>query len=146
MLSLPLWTIWLILSGIFLITEIFTVSFFFLWPGIGAFLALIVCLLGFDFNAQVFIFTLSSILLIIFTKPLVKKLFKTNNNVVMNNKSIIGKSGKVLKTINNLTSSGQVKIGGEIWTARSQNNDVIEVGSTVKVDEISGVKLIVEKI
>lgn len=145
MLGLPLWAMWLILCGIFLITEIFTVSFFFLWPGIGAFIALIACLLGCNFNVQVFIFALSSILLIIFTKPLVKKLFKTNN-VSMNNKSIIGKNGTVLKTIDNLTSSGQVKIGGEIWTAKSLNNDIIEVGSTVKVDEISGVKLIVEKI
>lgn len=146
MFDLPMWAIWLILSGTFLIVEIFTISFFFLWPGIGAFIAFVANLLGCDLNTQVVIFSLSSILLIIFTKPIVKKLFKTNDKITMNNRSVIGKTGIVLKTIDNIISSGQVKVGGEIWTAKSLDNEVIEEGSNIKVDSINGVKLIVKKI
>lgn len=146
MFGLPIWAIWLILCGIFLIIEIFTISFLFLWPGIGAFLAFIVNISGGSLTAQITVFALSSIILILCTKPLVKKLFKTNDKVALNNKSIIGKNGIALKTINYLDFTGQVKVSGEIWSAQSLNDEVIEKGSTVLIDSIDGVKLKVKKI
>ena len=71
-----MWIIWLILCGVFLVIEIFTVSFLMLWPGIGAFLAFITSLFTDNFAIQIAVFVISSTLMIIFTKPLVKKLFK----------------------------------------------------------------------
>lgn len=146
MFLLPMWAIWLILCGIFFIVEIFTISFIYLWPGIGAFLALIVTALGFDFKVQVSVFAISSILLIFFTKPLVKKFFKVNDTAMMNNKSVIGKNGIVLKTVNNLEGSGQVKVSGEIWSAMSTDDEIIEEGVTIVVNSINGVKLSVKKV
>ena len=49
----------------------------------------------------------------------------------------------VTETIDNVQASGQIKVGGAIWTARSANGDVIPEGTLVQVERIEGVKAIV---
>ena len=39
-----------------------------------------------------------------------------------------------------------VKLNGEVWTAESENNEIIEEGSKVEIQEIKGVKAIVKPI
>ena len=142
-----MWVLWLILCGVFLIAEIFTVSFLLFWPGIGAFLAFITSLFTDEFSIQLAVFVISTILMIIFTKPLIKKLFKNKDNTKMNNNSIIGKTGIVIKDINTIEAKGQVKVNGELWSAFSSNpREIIEKDSTVVVEDLEGVKLKVKKI
>lgn len=141
-----MWLVWLILCGVFLIIEIFTISFLFLWPGIGAFLAFVTSLITPNQGIQVAVFVISSILMIIFTKPLVKKLFKNKDDTKMNADSMIGKNGIVMKDINTLESVGQVKVNGELWSAFTDNNEIIEQGATVVVQSLEGVKLKVTKV
>ena len=78
-------------------------------------------------------------------KPFVKKFVdvkKTNTNVY----SIIGKKALVIKTIDPMHSVGQIKINGEVWTAESEDNQIIEEGSEVEILEIKGVKAIVKPV
>lgn len=144
---LPMWTIWLIASGVFFLGEIFTVSFMLFWPGVGAFLAFLTSLIVPDnITAQVVVFGVSSVLLIFFTKPLTKKLFKSNDDTVMNNSAIIGKKGTVLKPIDQDNPIGQVKVNGELWSAiKADKDEPIKVGESVIVEKIDGVKLLVRK-
>ena len=83
--------------------------------------------------------------MIIFMKPLVKKFFKNNDNTKMNNSSLIGKTGIVVKDIDTINSIGQVKVNGELWSAFTEDEN-IKSGSTVSVLAIEGVKLKVKKI
>ena len=129
---IPTWAIWIVLCGIFLIGEIFTVSFLLFWPGIGAFLAFITYLLGFSLKVQIM-------------KPLVKKLFKTHDTP-MNSDAIIGKHAIVIKKIDNLESTGQVKVNGELWSALSDDDEIIDENSAVEIVGLEGVKLKVKKI
>lgn len=142
---LPMWAVWLILCGVFLLIEIFTVSFLMFWPGIGAFFAFIASILDFSFGVQIGVFAISTALMLIFMKPLVSKLFKTKD-VPMNSNAIIGKQAIVIKEIDNLNSKGQVKVNGELWSALSVDNSIIEENSTVEIIAIDGVKLKVKKI
>ena len=142
---LPTWSIWLILCGIFLLTEIFTVSFLLFWPGIGAFLAFCAELLGFSVPVQIAIFVISTTLMVVFMKPIVKKFFKTKDTP-MNSDSLIGKKALVIKEIDNLQNKGQIKFNGQLWSAVSENSDIIEEGSNVIIQKIDGVKLIVKKV
>lgn len=143
---LPIWAIWLILCGIFLLVEIFTISFLMFWPGIGAFLAFLVAVIGATFPVQLGVFAVSSTLMIIFMKPLVQKLFKTKD-VPMNNKSIIGKTGIVVKEIDSTHSStGQVKVSGELWSAFCEEKCVLTEGTDIIVEDLDGVKLKVKKL
>ena len=59
---------------------------------------------------------------------------------------IIGMKGIVLQTIDNQAATGQVRVGGQIWTARSQDPTVTyPEGSEVTIRAISGVKVIVSQ-
>ena len=140
-----MWQIWLIISGLFFIGEIATVGFLIFWFGVGALIAMIVSLFTSNIIIQTTIFVVSSTILIFATKPFVKKFAdvkKTNTNVY----SIIGKKALVIKTIDPIRSVGQIKLNGEVWTAESENNEVIEEGLEVEILEIKGVKAIVKPI
>lgn len=145
MFSLPMWLIWLLLCGFFFLIEIFTISFMMFWPGVSAFVAFILATLGVPVPIQVTVFCILSILLIIFTKPLTEKLFKTKDTVT-NAKTVVKKRGVVLKSIDNLNCKGQVKVAGEIWSAISENDEIIPVDANIEVIAIDGVKLRVKKV
>lgn len=140
-----MWYIWLIAAGIFFIGEIITVGFLIFWLGIGSLLAMLVSLITDSVLIQIATFVISSTILILFTKPLAKRITKSDN-VVTNSFSLINKTGIVLSEINNLESMGQVKVNGEIWSAKSEDNSTIEEGTRIKVLKIDGVKLIVEPV
>ena len=140
-----MWQIWLILAGIFFIGEIATTGFLVFWFGVGALLAMVSSFFTTSIILQTVIFVISSTILILATKPFVKKFvdIKTTNT---NAYSIIGKNALVIKEIDPIHSTGQIKVDGEVWSAESQNSKVIPKGSEVKVIAIEGVKAIVKPV
>ena len=144
---LPMWAIWLIASGIFFLGEIFTISFLLFWPGVGAFLAFLTSLIvPENLVAQILVFVVSTIIMILCTKPLVNKIFKNKDNTNMNNSAVLGKKGIVIKKMDNANPVGQVKVNGELWSAiKSDKDKPINVGESVIIEKIDGVKLLVRK-
>ena len=144
---LPMWAIWLIASGIFFLGEIFTISFLLFWPGVGAFLAFLTSLIvPENLLVQIVVFVVSTILMIIFTKPLINKLFKNKDNTSMNNSAVLGKKGIVIEKMDKDNPVGQVKVNGELWSAiKSDKDKAINVGESVIIEKIDGVKLLVRK-
>ena len=140
-----MWLIWLIAAGIFFVAEIITVGFFIFWLGIGSLLAMLVSLVTNSIIMQVATFAISSSILLFFTKPLAKKLAKSDN-VATNSFSLINKNGIVTIDINPLEGTGQVKVNGEVWSAKTEDDKVISKDSQIKVLKIDGVKLVVEQI
>ncbi|NLC88414.1 MAG: NfeD family protein [Clostridiaceae bacterium] len=140
-----MWHIWLIIAGVCFIIEIMTVGFLVFWFGIGALLAMVVSLL-FPGNwfLQSTVFIISSTLLIFLTKPFVEKFTKKDKSVATNAYSIIGKKGIATQDINPTHDVGQVKIAGEVWSAKTSDGSFIEKGSQIIVTNIEGVKAIVE--
>ena len=122
-----MWQLWLVVAGIFFILEMATVGFLIFWFGIGALLALIVSLFTDSVIIQTATFVLSSGLLVFLTRPFVNKFAKTDK-VEKNAFSIIGKTALVIKDIEPLHDVGQIKVDGEIWSAKSQNELKIEKG------------------
>ena len=139
-----MWKFWLIVSGLCFVIESFTVGFFVFWFGVGALIALAISLLVSNFFIQVVIFIISSAILLVLTKPFVKKFIKTDKTVPTNVYSIIGKEGIVLENIDSINCTGKVKVKGELWSAVSDTD--IEKDSKIKVVSVNGVKLKVEKI
>ena len=139
-----MWQFWLIVSGLCFVIESFTVGFFVFWFGVGALIALAVSLLIENFFIQAIAFVISSSLLLVLTKPLVKKFIKTAKTVPTNVYSIIGKEGIVIENIDTSHCTGKVKVNGEVWSAISDND--IEENSKIKVISVNGVKLKVEKV
>ena len=93
------WDWWLILFGLLFFVVICTVSFFVFCPAIGALAASITCIFTDNVAIQAAVFVVTSLIMILFMKPLAKKLFKTKD-VPMNNKVVIGKNGIVNNAMN----------------------------------------------
>ena len=93
-----MWQLWLVLSGICLIIESFTLGFFVFWFSIGALFALIVSLFTTNIVIQSVVFIVSSTILLLLTKPLIKKFVKAPKTKTTNVYSIIGKEGILVHT------------------------------------------------
>ena len=137
-----MWQAWLIIAGLFFIGEMITVGFLVFWFGVGALIAMITSFFTSNIIIQTAVFIISSAILLLATKPFVKKFVdvKTTNT---NAFSIIGKKALVIKEINS-HSVGQIKINGEVWSAESENAETIPEGSEVEILQIKGVKAIVK--
>lgn len=138
-----MWQVWLITAGVFFVLEIFTVGFLVFWLGIGALLAMLISFVTESIIIQTTIFVLSSGLLIFATKPLVKKITKTDT-VKTNVYSLIGKKAIVTEDINWATGTGQIKIEGQSWSAKTKDQVNIPKGTEVEIESIEGVKAFVK--
>ncbi len=141
-----MWQIWLIIAGVCLVIEIMTVGFLIFWFAIGALLAMLVSLFTDNLMIQTSVFVISSGILIFATKPFVKKFVNNKNAIQTNVYSTIGKIGIVTKEIDSIHSLGQVKVGGEVWSAVGIDDMNIPQGTEVEIKEIKGVKAIVSPI
>ncbi len=136
---------WLIAFVVFLLVEAFTVGLTSIWFAIGSLAALFCAQLKGPIWLQTVWFLGVSVLTLIFTRPLAKKYVNARQQPTNADRSI-GRCGMVTETIDNLRSTGQVKLDGRFWTARSLSGEPIEKGSIVITREIRGVKLFVEKV
>lgn len=139
-----MWPYWILIAGICFVIEIYTVGFFIFWFGIGAIFALISSFITDNLIIQLVVFVMSSVFLLLLTKPLLKRISKNTKTVPTNVYSLVGKNGIVVSKIDSINSSGQVKVNGEIWSATSDLD--LEKDTKIKVIGINGVKLKVEKI
>ena len=140
-----MWQWWLIASGIFFIGEIMTVGFLLFWFGIASLISMVVSFFTSNLVIQMVVFLVSSVILILATKPFVKK-FMNKKNIATNAYSLIGKTGLVIQEIDNVKGIGQIKVGGEVWSAQSEDNSVIPVNTEIELTKIDGVKAIVKPI
>lgn len=140
-----MWCFWLIAAGIFFIIEIATVGFLIFWLGIGALFAMVASFITNNIIAQTVVFVITSAILIPLTKPLADK-FTGKKAVATNSYSLINKRGIVLADINPTKSTGLVKVNGETWSAKSEDESIIEKDTEIQVLSIDGVKLIVAPI
>ena len=136
--------VWLVAAIIFLIIEALSVQLISIWLAGGAIVAMVLALLNVNFWIQALIFAVVSLVLIILTRPLVKRILNKKIEATNADRSI-GKEASVTSEINNVLGKGQVNLSGQIWSARSSDDSVINVGETVIVEKIDGVKLIVSR-
>jgi membrane protein implicated in regulation of membrane protease activity len=141
MLDYMIW-VWLVLFVLAVILEFATLDFVGIWFAIAAIPSFILALFGVHPVIQFVVFALITVVLLFLTRPVVVKYFKTNE-IKTNVDSIVGTVGIVTKEITPLTI-GTVKMPNVEWSAISK--DAIEVGAHVRVLDVEGVKLIVEKI
>ena len=138
--------IWIALMVVFLIVEaacpIHLVS---IWFAAGSLVAALVSMLHGQLWLQILLFVVVSGGLLACLWPFVKKFLNPKLSAT-NVDSVIGSEGYVTAAIDNLSATGQVKLGGMYWSARSAAGQPIPVGALVRVDRIEGVKAIVSPV
>ncbi len=134
---------WILVAVICGAIEIFTVGFWFLWLAIAAVAVALLVQFGLlpTLEIQLLIFAIFTLLLIIFTRPLIMRFVKSNDKV-SNVKALIGQHGITITPIVPM-QFGQVKVNGEVWTAIAEEE--LEENIRVEVIGIDGVKLLVKK-
>lgn len=134
--------VWLGLMILFLIAEGATVSLVSLWFAAGAVVAMFAALLGAGVWLQTGLFLVVSGALLLMLRPIVRR-YLVPKITPTNVDSLVGSTGLVTEAIDNVTASGQVKLGAMEWTARSTTGENIPQGALIRVDRIEGVKVYV---
>ena len=133
-----LW-LWIGLIVLFVIIEAATVQLVTIWFAIGSVAGLIACAAGLEIWIQFLIFAVVSAV------ALAVKKFTKGRKQPTNADRYIGQEATVTEKISNELSTGAVRIGGLVWTARTVDNSEAEEGERVTVEAIEGAKLLVKR-
>ena len=139
------WESWMWLAVIVLsvICEAETAALVAIWFMPAALVSLILSFFDVALWIQVLVFFAISIASIIIFKIIFNKKLKNNAETKTNIDAIIGKKCIVVEEISNIHAKGAVKVGGQIWSARSYDEDAtIAEGKIVVVESVQGVKFI----
>lgn len=134
--------LWFVLLVLFIVVEAVTVNMVSAWFTIGSLAALVGSLLGAKLWLQVVLFLAVSGISLALLRPLARRYFTpriTRTNV----DALAGKTCLCIGDINNLTGTGQVRIGDVEWSARSSTGEPIPTGTQVRIDRVEGVKVYV---
>jgi membrane protein implicated in regulation of membrane protease activity len=133
------WLIWLIAAVVFGVGEIATLGFFLAPFAGGALVAAIVSAAGGGDLISWAMFLVVSVILLAALRPLARSHRRQPPKLRTGTAALVGSPGMVVERIANDEGVGCVRIGGEVWTARSYDDDeVIEAGKRVQVVEIRG--------
>lgn len=137
--------VWLILLVVLVTGEAITVGLTFIWFAVGAMGGLLVAVLGGAVWLQVVVFLVLSALTLILVRPAAAKLL-TPGISPTNADRVLSQIALVTEEIDNIAEKGQVKLFGQVWTARSENGEVIPAQSRVRILRIEGVKVFVKPV
>lgn len=123
--------------------EAATVGLVCIWFAIGALAAFLAACAGIQLWVQLIVFAVVSAAALALIRPAVARFLHTKRSPT-NADRVVDQTALVTETVDNESGSGQVKVQGQIWTARSELGVVIPAGTQVKVKRIEGVKVFVE--
>jgi len=136
---------WICVAVLFAVIEGFTLGMVTVWFSIGGIGATITALANGSILLQIVVFLVLSVVLLIFTRPILVKRLKLGHEKNYS-ENLEGKVGLVKEPIEP-HASGLVKLNGIDWTAIGEEKGFsAAVGEEVRVCRVEGVKLIVEKV
>lgn len=137
------WLLWLIAGLVFISAEVLSGDLWLLMIGLGAFGGAAAAGLTGDLVISAIVFAVVSIALVGGLRPVLRRRLLAGTGHKTNTEALIGARATVVLPVDEHT--GQVKIGGEIWSARahSPGDQLSEPGTRVIVMEISGATAIV---
>lgn len=135
---------WIIAMVICVLLEAATFTLISIWFAVGALGAFIASLLGAGTVVQTAVFLAVSIICLVLTRPLLKKIMP-KNYIPTNGELDIGKNAIVIEKIDADAGTGRVRVEGVDWSAKSADGSVIPEGETVVIAEKRSATLVVKK-
>ena len=136
------WVWWMIAAGGLAVGEIFTMGFFLGPISVAAVLAAVVAAIGVGLPVQWIVFIAASLGSLAVLRPIAKRHLRTPPQIRTGTAALVGGPATVVERVD--ASGGCVKIGGELWTARSYDEDeTFEPGVRVAVMKIDGATALV---
>ena len=138
--------IWILLAVLFGAGEVMSMGFFLAPFAVGALAGALAELVGAGAALSVIVFLVTSGLLFGFVRPIARRHLRTPAQLRTGTAALIGHTAVVTERVDNGAQTGSVKLEGELWTARSWDDDqVIEAGRRVDVIEIRGATALVSE-
>ncbi len=139
---MPAWVIWMVAAGILAVGEIFSLSFFLGPIALAAVLAAVAALAGAGTAQQIVVFTVASAASLLVLRPVARRHLHTPARIRTGTAALVGETALVLDRVD--ADGGTVKLKGEVWTARTFDEDeVLEAGARVHVMKIEGATALV---
>jgi membrane protein implicated in regulation of membrane protease activity len=142
---LEAWQAWLALAIALGALELFSLDLILLMLAAGAVVGMVAAVAGLPEPAQVLAALAASVAALSLVRPSVVKRLHEGPTLVLGHQALVGKQGLVIERVT--SDSGQVRIAGEVWTARPYDDDqVIEPGAKVDVFVIKGATALVHQV
>ncbi len=141
---MDVWIVWVVAACVLGLGEMHTGGFFLAPFALGALIAALVSLAGLALPLALVVFLLTSLLVLLTLRPVARRHIQHPPRIRTGAAALVGSDAIVLERIANQEGVGCVRIGGEVWTARSYEDDeVIPAGERVQVVEIRGATALV---
>jgi membrane protein implicated in regulation of membrane protease activity len=141
---MPDWVIWAVAAVILAAGEAASAALVLGPLALAAAVAAIVAAAGGGAALQIVAFMLGSAAALLILRPIARNHMKQPPHIRTGAAALVGCSATVLEQVDR--DGGRVKIGGEIWSARSYDDDqVLEPGARVEVLKIDGATALVAK-
>jgi len=138
------WIVWLGAACVLGIGEMHQGGFYLAPFAIGAALAAVVSLLGVGALLSTLLFLAASGIVFGALRPVARRHRRLPPSIRTGAAALVGRPAIVIERIANGEGVGCVKIDGEVWTARSYDEDeIIDAGERVEVVEIRGATALV---
>ena len=139
------WAAWLALAIALGVLELFSLDLVLLMLAAVALVGMLASLAGLAVWVQVLAAAVASIAALGVLRPNVVKRLHSGPNLVLGHEALVGRQALVIEEIS--SQGGQIKVGGEVWTARPYDEDqVIPVGTKVDVFQIKGATALVHPV
>ncbi len=139
------WQAWVGLAVLLGALELFSLDLILLMLAGGAVLGMVAAIIGLPVVAQVLIALAGSVAALALVRPSVVRRLQGGPTLVLGHDALVGRQALVIERVT--AHGGQIKVGGDIWTARPYDEDlVIEPGATVDIFQIKGATALVHQV
>jgi len=139
---MPDWLPWLVAAGILGLVELHTLTLVLGMLAVAALPAAAAAGVGAPPAVQVLVFALAAVLTLAVVRPIARRHRKLPPGLRTGAAALVGQRGTVVIAV--ADGRGQVRIGGEVWSARSYADDQhLPVGAVVDVVGIDGATAVV---
>jgi membrane protein implicated in regulation of membrane protease activity len=136
------WYWWVLAGLLLLVVEMLSVDLIFVMMAAGTFAAAIVSLFTDSIVVQALVAVVVSGGALLVVRPVALRHLSLPHSVRTGTAALVGAEGVVVERVD--ARDGRVKIGGEVWSARSYDRDsVFEPGTSVEVARIDGATAVV---
>jgi membrane protein implicated in regulation of membrane protease activity len=142
---MPDWVLWVIAAAVLAAGEAMASFTFILGPlALAALVAAIVAAAGLSAGVQLGVFIVAWVASIGLLRPIARRHLRTPAQIRTGTQALVGASAVVIERVDQ--DNGQVKLRGEVWTARAYDeDDVFEPGARVQVIKIDGATALVHE-
>ncbi len=136
------WLVWLIAAGALAAAEVLSLTLVLGMLSVAALAGAVIAGVGAPVAVQVAGFAAVSVLLVGVVRPVARRHRHLPATLRTGSAALVGRRGTALTVVDG--DSGQVRIGGEVWSARSYDTShVIPAGAAVDIAQIDGATAVV---